>query len=95
MPDFAHGGIDSVLGIEKNILPPNVRDDFLTRHQLAPSFDKQAEEFERDALQVHTPAGSAEFKGTPVKLEFAESEEFARHLGRPAPGAPLYSRPAG
>jgi hypothetical protein len=80
LPNFPYRGINAGLAIWGNPLSPDPIHDLAARDQLTASFGKQEEQIERDALQVHDPAATAEFVGAAVKFEICETQHARRQL---------------
>ncbi len=77
--DLPHRNIDSVVGIQEDLLAPHALEDFLARHELPAPVGKNEEHVQWNALQLHGTALAAELVGTPVKLKFRKTADIRRH----------------
>ena len=59
LADLADGGVDSVFGIDEDVLAPEAIDDFLAGGDAALFLNEKEEEFHRDALQFQHAAMAA------------------------------------
>lgn len=69
LPNLPHSRVDAVIDITKNAFAPDAVQDFLARDQLPGTLQKQQQEFHRNALNRHGPAGAAQFESASIHLE--------------------------
>ena len=65
---LAYRGVDSVLGIEEDVIAPEPGDDFFARHQVPIPLYQEDEQLHGNALEFQQPAGAAQFKAGRVQL---------------------------
>ena len=82
--DFPYGGIDSVVGVYKDILAPQTFYDFLPGDDVALTLREENQQFHRDALQpdaLDFPGRSltAQFEIAAIELKLTEFVQRPRH----------------
>jgi hypothetical protein len=77
--DLAHGYVNAVVGIEKNLLAPQLLDNGLAPQELTRVAHQQAEQVHRDALHLHRATRAPQLIGGKVKLEFAKAQYVRWH----------------
>jgi hypothetical protein len=93
-PNFPYRGFNAGVAIRENPRSPNPLHGLVARDQLTASFGQLEEQIERDALQVHDPATTAELGGASVELEICEAQHPRRQLHRLHEGHELFGSPS-
>src|SRR5713101_9603940 len=70
--DFANGIIDAVLGIEEEVLPPDLLDDFFSLDQVTLVFSQQDQQLHGLALQTEAMASTTELEAIGIELVIPE-----------------------
>src|ERR1700733_3008425 len=77
--NLADGGVDAVLGIDKNIFAPKPFDDLLAGGDTAFFFRKQDQKLGGDAFQFLNPSVPPQFEAGAIQLKISELVDPARH----------------
>ena len=72
LPDLAHGGVDAMLGVEKDILAPEPLDNLLSADYVAILFRQQDKQLHRNPFQFQDSAVAPQLKAGGVEFELAE-----------------------
>jgi hypothetical protein len=83
LPDFADGGVDTVLGIEENVLPPDSFDDLIAGHKLTVRLDQESENLHRDFFEFDDMIPLSQLVPAAVKLKFLKSRYPECHVKAP------------
>jgi len=78
---FADSGVDAVVGVNEDVLPPDGLENFLTSDEALAVFGKQEEQLEGNAFEFDETAGAAQLEGAWVEFEVFKSDGFVRHVG--------------
>jgi hypothetical protein len=74
LANLSDGPVDTAIGIEEDILAPDLCDDVLSTDELPSALDQQQQNIEGDSLQLERAASQAQFVGDAV--EFKTVSEF-------------------
>lgn len=77
--NLADGGVDSMLGVNKNILAPEALDDFISRDEIPIFAREQDEQLHGDLFQLDRTTGTEKFKTVAVEGELVELDWACRH----------------
>ena len=77
--DFSDGGVDAMLGIDKDLAAPEMLGNFISGDELALSLHQQDEQFQRLSFELHRTAATRQFKAATIQPEFPELESCAHH----------------
>ena len=66
LPD---GGVDTVVGVEKDVFAPDPLHNLISGHQLATVLDKEAKKVGRNAFELEHLAGLFQFEGAEIEFE--------------------------
>jgi hypothetical protein len=91
--DLAYRRVDSVFGINEDILAPQSLDDFLTVDDLPVSFEQQDKQLHGNALELQRAVIAAQFEARGIQLKFAKLVGGRGHDSQPI-GQELYHPPA-
>src|SRR5258708_10415236 len=83
--DLADRGIDSLFDVDKHIFAPQLARDLLASDQLAPFFDHEHEQLQRQALEPNRAATSAELKAAVIQLEILSGASLILQCITPTP----------
>ena len=72
LTDFSDGSVNAVLGIEEDILAPDLFDDLVAADQPAVALREESEELHGDFFKLENTVGSAQLITAAVKFEFRE-----------------------
>ena len=79
LADFANGGIDTGLGVDKDIFPPKAVDDFLAGDDLSFFSEQQDQQLHGDAFNFQDVRVALELEGKWVQLEVSEAVDEGGH----------------
>ena len=83
MTNFSDGGVDAVVGVEVDALPPQSLDDLLAADQSSIFPDQQDQQIHGDAFHAHGFPRPSQFITAHIQNELSELDSFRRHS--PAP----------
>ena len=69
LADLPDGGVDAVVGVEKDVFAPDPLHNLIPGHQLATILNKEAEEVGRDALELEYLARLFQFETAEIEFE--------------------------
>src|SRR5882724_4122481 len=76
---FSHEGVDVLLGIDKEVGPPEFCDNVLAGNQLIAAADQENQQVHGLLGELHRPPRAADFVATQIKLDFFERWFCTRH----------------
>src|SRR6516162_1281885 len=77
--DFPDRSIDGVIGIEKDVLSPELVNDLFPRHQLARTFHQQEQDLHGDSFKLQRAACTPHLVGAKVNFKILKSDEVRSH----------------
>ena len=78
-PDFENGGVDAVLGVDKDALAPETFANLLAGNDVPVSFDQKDEQVHRDPLEPYRPSVPTQLETAAVQLVVAKFVGGRRH----------------
>jgi len=86
LPNLADGGVDAVLGVEKNVLAPDPFDDLIAGNQLTVPLHQEGEEVHGNLFELEDVVSPAQLITTAVEFEFREARDPRFHAPIPPLG---------
>jgi hypothetical protein len=78
-PDFENGGVDAVLGVDKDALAPETFANLLAGDDVPVAFDQKDEQIHRDPLEPYRPSVPTQLETAAVQLIVAKFVGGRRH----------------
>src|SRR5579862_1600633 len=78
LPDFAYSGVDAIVHINKNGLPPYPVGDPFPGYDFAALLNQQQQDLQRDALEFDGPPPATKLKRRGIELAAAEANQLLR-----------------
>jgi hypothetical protein len=73
LPDFADSGVDTVLGVEEDILAPDFFDDLVAADQLAIALHQKGEQVHGNLFELQDTITTSQLVAAAIQLEVSKS----------------------